>query len=98
MVRQPAAAAPTTARAIRGSGCRKGRSMTEEEWLTCDDPKPIFAFLRGITTDRKLRLYFCAGCRCIENFLVLNVSRKAVDVAEKVADGLTTTEEVRSAW
>jgi hypothetical protein len=72
--------------------------MTEAEWLTCDEPKSMFAFLRGITTDRKLRLYFCAGCRCIENFLVLNVSRKAVDVAEKFADGLTTTEELRSAW
>ncbi|VTU02813.1 unnamed protein product [Gemmataceae bacterium] len=34
--------------------------MTEAEWLACNDPKPMLAFLRGRATDRKLRLFSVA--------------------------------------
>ena len=35
--------------------------MAESEWLTCTDPTPMLAFLRGRASDRKLRL-FAAAC------------------------------------
>jgi hypothetical protein len=36
--------------------------MTEAEWLTATDPRPMLAFLRGSVSDRKLRL-FAVFCR-----------------------------------
>jgi hypothetical protein len=34
--------------------------MTESEWLECNDPTLMLAFLRGKASDRRLRLSVCA--------------------------------------
>jgi len=71
--------------------------MTEQEWLNCTDPMPMLEFLRGKSSDRKLRLYACACCRLVWHQLVDPRSRRAVEVAERYADGLALSEEIKSA-
>jgi hypothetical protein len=60
--------------------------MTEEAWLAGDDPQPMLAFLRGKAGDRKLRLFVCALARRAWPALSED-GRRAVDVAERLADG-----------
>jgi hypothetical protein len=61
--------------------------MTEEEWLECNDPLPMLEFLRGKTSDRKLRLFACACCRhravCR---LLQKQSCVLLEIAERYAD------------
>jgi hypothetical protein len=72
--------------------------MTEAEWLACTDPAPMLAFLRGNASGRKLRLFACACGRRVWGQLQYEDSRKAVDVAERFADGMATHEELARAW
>ena len=60
--------------------------MTEDDWLNATDPPAMLPFLRGKTTERKLRLYCCACCRRVAANLS-RARRKAVDIAERFADG-----------
>ncbi len=62
--------------------------MTEAEWLGSTDPAAILEFLRERASDRKLRLFACAYCRLQWDLLGDKRSRKAVEVAERYADGL----------
>jgi hypothetical protein len=61
--------------------------MTEAEWLECGDPGPMVNFLRDKISVRKLRLVFCACCRSIWHLLDVPFLRRAVEIAERHADG-----------
>jgi hypothetical protein len=69
--------------------------MTEAEWLTCTDPKVMLDFLRGKASNRKLRLFAVACCRRIWQLLAEDKSRKAIEVAERYADGSASDAERR---
>jgi hypothetical protein len=71
--------------------------MTETEWLNATDPQVMLTFLRGKVSERKLRLLVVACCRRTWHWLTDERSRKAVDVAERFADGLTSQKELYTA-
>jgi hypothetical protein len=72
--------------------------VTEAQWLACTDPMPMLEFLCGKASDRKLRLFACAVARELWDKLDNAESRRAIEAAEKFADGLVTANELKSAW
>jgi hypothetical protein len=68
--------------------------MTEAEWLTATDPKPMLDFIGRRTNDRKLRLFACACCRRVWHVMPDEACRTAVDVAEQFADGVADRDEL----
>ncbi len=64
--------------------------MTEADWISSDDPEDMLDFLHGQVGDRRLRLFACACVRIVWTHLEDDRSRKAVEVAERYADGQTT--------
>ncbi len=64
--------------------------MTEAEWLDCDDPHDMLQFLRGRASERKLRLFAVACCRRVWDQIPPGVARRAVEEAERAADGGAT--------
>jgi hypothetical protein len=62
--------------------------MTEAEWLACDNPQPMFAFLGKRASNRKLRLFACACCRTLWDQIEDEDVRKALAASERFADGL----------
>jgi hypothetical protein len=88
---------------------RVGR-VTEQEWLTGDSPWRVAGFLRQLGTDRrvvcrlagkamlrKVQLFVCGCCRLHWRHLADDRSRKAVEVAERHADGQAKKRELRQA-
>jgi hypothetical protein len=71
--------------------------MTEADWLACADPLAMAEFLRSRAGPRKLRLIACACCRHVWDRLADVRSRRAVEVAERFADGLATSAELLNA-
>ena len=66
--------------------------MTEDEWLTCTDARPMLHFIAGTMTDRKSRLFAIACCRRILHLCAAR-GRAAVDRAEQMAMGLLSPAE-----
>jgi hypothetical protein len=67
------------------------------EWLECTDPVPMLQLLRGRAGDRKLLLFACACCRRAWNQLTDLRSRRAVEAAERYADGEVSAQELAGA-
>jgi carbon storage regulator CsrA len=75
-----------------------GREVrTEAEWLACADPRPMLEWLQSRASARKLRLFACACCRGVWEWMTDTRSRSGVEVAERYADGLAGAEELQSA-
>jgi hypothetical protein len=68
--------------------------MTEAEWLTATDPRQMLEFLKGKTSDRKMRLLAVACCRQVWHLLTDERNRTAVEMAEVYAEGGMTDEKL----
>jgi hypothetical protein len=73
-----------------------GWAMAEDEWLTCTDPDLMLKFLLGKASDRKLRLFACACCRRIWPLIEVGESRRAVEMAEQLADKMISEQEAHA--
>jgi hypothetical protein len=74
--------------------------MTEDEWLSSTaDPAAMlkFAWTSGRASERKLRLFGCACTRSHWDLLTEECFRRAVEVAERFADGLAHKKELNMA-
>lgn len=81
--------------------------MTESEWLATDDLAAMVKYLfdghpswpkrlqgrPDAVSDRKLRLFACACVRQSWHLLTDDLSRRAVEIAERYADGLAAKAE-----
>jgi hypothetical protein len=62
--------------------------VTEAEWLACNDPQPMLAYLEGRATDRKFRLLLAAWWRRrFGNMRSFRAYQKKLAQAEDMADG-----------
>jgi hypothetical protein len=70
--------------------------VTEDQWLTCNNPGEMLAFLRtgANLSARKARLFGVAACRQIWHLLDDERSQKAVEAAEQFADGAISTQQL----
>jgi hypothetical protein len=75
--------------------------MDEPEWLASGAPDKMIQYLdrcyTGTVGERKLRLFACACCRRIWDRLPDAEHRRAVEVAERFADGLAGPTELAEA-
>jgi hypothetical protein len=72
--------------------------MNEAEWLACRDPRPMLAFREYNASRRKLRLFNCGCCRHVWGQLLADSTRDAVEVTERIADGLAELDELNQMW
>jgi hypothetical protein len=71
--------------------------MIESEWQSCNDPWPMRDHVRDRLREGEVRLFACACCRRVWQWLTDPRSRKAVEIAERFAEGLATLEDLSRA-
>jgi hypothetical protein len=72
--------------------------VTEAEWLASEDPEgPLLYLTDSAVSKRKLRLFGCACVRRVWGALADDRLRRALEVAERFADGLATPRQLASA-
>src|SRR5262245_51468559 len=71
--------------------------MTEAEWLACDDPERMLEHLGDRASPRKCRLFAVACCRAIWDDFADPDCIRAIDLAERRADGGASDEEMLAA-
>jgi hypothetical protein len=72
--------------------------MTEQEWLTSDDPLAMLEFLGDGASPRKLRLFAVACARQVWDKLKVQRHRQAVEITDKFADGKLHRENLQQSW
>jgi hypothetical protein len=75
-----------------------GGSVTEAQWLAHTFPPGMVPFLKGIVSDRKLRLFACACARWTWDQPPDERCQVAVEAAERFADGEATAEELAASY
>lgn len=74
--------------------------MTEKEWMECSDSSLLMQEISSKSRSRKVRLVACGWYRCIWAALEANqfngeeVVRRAVEIAEAIAEGKATEQDV----
>src|SRR5262245_51520520 len=71
--------------------------MTETQWITATDPKKLLKYLHAKASERKRGLFAAACCRRVWHLLTDPRSRRAVETAERYADGEATGKELSRA-
>src|SRR5262245_34256186 len=90
---------PGRADHTEGSNLRgRRKTVTDAEWDLSRDATAMLQALRGRGGERKMRLLACACARSLWPGLVEEEFRRAVEVAERCADGLTGRDDLRAAW
>jgi hypothetical protein len=59
--------------------------MTEAEWLTCDEYRPVLALHRQVTSSRKWRLFAVGCCRHIWHLLP-EEARRLIELTERFVE------------
>lgn len=70
--------------------------MNEQESLSFTDPQKMLLEMRGIASDRKLRLFACACCRRIWMRWGEAEAPEDVEISERFADGDVSREKLRA--
>jgi hypothetical protein len=65
----------------------EGQRMTEAEWLACEDPTPMLAFLQDISYDRKYRLFAISALLPYVLAHGDELTRRIIETAENAAEG-----------
>jgi hypothetical protein len=76
----------------------KGPRMIEVQRLEAKNLAWMLELLRGVASERKLRLFAVGCCRRVWSLLADKRSRTAVEVAERYADGLCSESERADAY
>jgi hypothetical protein len=79
--------------------CSEGGPVNEADWLAgTDATRLLSAVNHHRPDDRVYRLFACACCRAIWPLIIDPISRQAVEVAERFADGAASEADLQAAW
>src|SRR5688572_4161144 len=83
-----------TPRQVSSMFGHRGRTVTEAEWLACEEPKRLIAVARKRVSERKLRL---AGAAALRHRFKAGACLDFLGTVEQFSDTLPTVEELEAA-